>query len=144
MNAYATLRAHVTPIPTPPVVRLSGSVLGGAAVAVLSTDLPRPLQVASPLLFLLIALALPFAHPYRRRIREYRRAHRIPFQPQVWQFLPLFFLWLAVMLSPLLAPAPTWASALLFAIAAGWLYLTFPHIDGTRALAHARPTQDSY
>lgn len=141
MNAYATLRSHHTPIPTPQVVRLSSSVLAGAAVAVLSTDLPRFTQVLLALLSLLIALVLPLVHPYRRHIRDYRRAHRIPFQPQVWQFLPLFFLWLGLMLSPLLAPAPLWASALLFLTAAGWLYLTFPHIDATRALAYAQDSR---
>ncbi|MBC3185967.1 hypothetical protein H7347_05165 [Corynebacterium sp. zg-331] len=136
MNTYATMRAHVTPIPTPPVVRLSSSVLGGAAVAVLSTDLPRAIQVPLVLLFLLISLSLPLIHPYRRRMREYRREHRAPWRPQVWQFLPLFALWLAIMLAPLLAPAPPWVSALVFLATTGWLHLTFPHVDGSRALAY--------
>ncbi|WPF66565.1 MULTISPECIES: hypothetical protein [unclassified Corynebacterium] len=144
MNAYATMRSHLTPIPTPPVVRLSSSFLGGAAVAMLSTDLSRPHQVILAFLFLLIALVLPFVHPYRHRIREYRREHQVPFQPQVWQFLPLFFLWIAIMLAPLLAPAPLWTSVLLLLAAAGWLHLTFPHIDGTRALAYALPAPNSY
>lgn len=136
MNAYRTLHAHRTPIPTPVAVRLSSSLLGGAAVAVLSTDLSREAQVALAAACALLGLLFPLIHPYRRRVREYRRDRGAGFSPQVWQFLPLFFLWLALMLAPLLAPAPTWASALLLLAAAGWLYLTFPHIDGTRALAY--------
>lgn len=135
-NAYAALRAHRTPIPTPPAVRLACSLLGGIAVAVLSTDLSRGAQVAIAAACILLGLLFPLVHPYRHRVREYRRDRGACFSPQVWQFLPLFFLWLALMLAPLLAPAPTWASALLLIGAAGWLYLTFPHIDGTRALAY--------
>ncbi|KQB87470.1 hypothetical protein [Corynebacterium lowii] len=142
MLPYSDVRSRITPIPTPGLVRLSSSLLGAAAVALPSTDLGYGIQFLGVLLCSALAIAFPFLHPYRGRVRAYRAEKDAPWRPQLWQFLPLFFLWLALMLAPVIAPAPWWGSALLFAASAGWLYLTFPHVDGTRALAYidAPPT----
>ena len=53
--------------------------------------------------------------------------------------LPLFLVWLALMLAPLLAPAATWVTLVAFLVVFGWMFWVFPHVDGTRALAFADP-----
>lgn len=41
------------------------------------------------------------------------------------------------MLVPTLAPAPIWATILIALVTFGWMWLVFPHVDGTRVLAFA-------
>lgn len=45
-------------------------------------------------------------------------------------------LWLAVMLSPLIA-LPAWGSALVWLAVFALAFVAFPHVDGSRKLAYA-------
>lgn len=137
MDAYSDMRARTTPIPTPPVVRVGTSVLFGLGVAVLATPMSRSLQVICMAVCIGTGLILIFSHPYRRAIRSFLEERNIIYRPSFWQVVPLFFVWLALMLVPAFAPLPWWGIALVGLAVFGWMYWTFPHIDGTRALAYA-------
>ncbi|MEL6051167.1 hypothetical protein [Corynebacterium rouxii] len=124
-----------TPIPTPPTVRFVSSALIAAAVAVLTTSLAREIQVIALLISTGAAFLVLFSHPYRKEIRTFLEKRNMHYTPKFAQVVPLFFVWLALMLAPLLAPAPFWITAITFLITFGWMWLIFPHVDGTRALA---------
>lgn len=135
MNGYSTMRAHITPIPTPGLVRVGTSLLLGAGVAVLSTDLSRGIQVAVMVLSIAAGLLLMFGHPYRREMKEYTEKHNVEYRPRLGQVIPLFVVWLALMLVPILAPLPGWGTLLTWLAVFGWMFWVFPHVDGSRALA---------
>lgn len=137
MNSLANMKSHVTPIPTPLSVRLSSSFLVGAAVASLTTDLPPTIRFSITAVGLALALLIAFAHPYRGEMRMYRLQHNISPVPTIGQVMPLFFTWLALMLAPLISGAPVWATILVFIAVTGWMFVTFPHVDGSRKIAYA-------
>lgn len=137
MNGYSSMRSRVTPIPTPPAVRLGTSLLLGLGVAVLSTGLPRGIQVAVMVISIAAGLLLIFGHPYRREIKEFLEQRNLTNRPQLSRVMPLFFVWLALMMVPMFAPLPIWGTILVWLAVFGWMYLVFPHVDGTRALAYA-------
>ena len=132
------LRAHTTPIPTPPWVRLGASLLAGAAVAAGSSRIHFGLAMGLSLLFLLAACALVLLHPYRSELRDYAQRHNVTMLPNAAQLIPLMVLWLMVMFSPLPA-LPAWGSALVWVLVPGAAFLLFPHVDGSRKLAYAPP-----
>ncbi len=135
MNGYSTMRSHITPIPTPGLVRVGTSLLLGAGVAVLSTDLSRGIQVAVMVVSIAAGLLLMFGHPYRREMKEYTEKHNVEYRPRLGQVIPLFMVWLALMLVPVLAPLPLWGTLLVWLAVFGWMFWVFPHVDGSRALA---------
>ncbi|WIM72989.1 hypothetical protein QP028_04545 [Corynebacterium suedekumii] len=137
MNAYSTMRSHVTPIPTPAVVRLGSSLLIGLGVAALSTGFPRGIQVAVMVVAIAAGLLLLFGHPYRREMKEFLEKKNVVAKPRLTQVMPLFFVWLALMIVPVFAPMPIWGTALVWLAVFGWMYWVFPHVDGSRALAFA-------
>lgn len=137
MNGYLAMRAHVTPIPTPPLVRVGASLLAALAVAILTTQVTPGWQLLIAVVSVAGAVILTLAHPYRRRLAEYARKRHVSRIPRVGQVIPLFILWLVLMLAPLLAPAPLWLTVLFGLGVFGWTMLTFPHFDGSRALAYA-------
>ncbi|MCZ9309312.1 hypothetical protein ACUY3K_03655 [Corynebacterium uberis] len=135
MNGYSTMRAHTTPIPTPEPVRLGGSALIAAGVAALSLDLSHAIQLALMLIFIAAACLLIFSHPYRRDIRAFLDKRNLHYTPRLGQIIPLFLVWLTLMIIPAFAPLPLWGSILVFVGIFGWMWLVFPHVDGTRVLA---------
>lgn len=137
MNAYSAMRSHVTPIPTPAVVRLGSSALIGLGVAALSTGFPRGIQVAVMVVAIAAGLLLMFGHPYRREMKEFLEKKNVVAKPRLTQVMPLFFVWLALMIVPVFAPMPIWGTALVWLAVFGWMYWVFPHVDGSRALAYA-------
>lgn len=137
MNAYSDMRSRQTPIPTPPVVRVGTSLLIGLGVAVLSTGLARGVQVGIMVATIAAGLLLMFGHPYRREIKAFLKRENAAIRPSLGQVLPLFFVWLALMIVPVLAPLPLWGTGLVWLLVFGWMFWVFPHIDGTRALAYA-------
>ncbi len=137
MDGYLQMRSHITPVPTPPVVQVGASALTALAVAILTTELTRGWQLLIAVVSLAGAIVLTLAHPYRRRLREYATQRNVSRVPRLGQVIPLFILWLVLMLAPLLAPASLWITVLLGLAVFGWTMLTFPHFDGSRALAYA-------
>jgi hypothetical protein len=137
MNAYSDMRSRQTPIPTPPLVRVGTSLLLGLGVAVLSTGLARGVQVGIMVVAIASGLLLMFSHPYRREIKAFLQRQNAVIRPRLGQVLPLFFVWLALMIVPVLAPLPVWGTGLVWLAVFGWMFWVFPHIDGTRALAYA-------
>lgn len=135
MSSYSQMRSHITPIPTPPIVRISASVLVGAAVAVLTTGLTTGVQVGITTVCLAVAFLITLSHPYRGEMKRYRAMHGVAMVPTVGQIMPLFLTWLALMLAPLLSGSALWVSILVWVLITGWMFLTFPHVDGSRALA---------
>lgn len=137
MNAYSDMRSRQTPIPTPPLVRVGTSLLIGLGVAALSTGLARGTQVGIMVVAIAAGLLLMFGHPYRREIKAFLERENAVIRPRLGQVLPLFFVWLALMIVPVLAPLPVWGTGLVWLAVFGWMFWVFPHIDGTRALAYA-------
>lgn len=137
MNAYSDMRSRQTPIPTPPLVRVGTSLLIGLGVAVLSTGLARGMQVGIMIVAIAAGLLLMFGHPYRREIKAFLERQNAVIRPRLGQVVPLFFVWLALMIVPVLAPLPLWATGLVWLVVFAWMFWVFPHIDGTRALAYA-------
>lgn len=137
MDAYSNMRSHITPIPTPPAVRFGASALLGIGVAVLSTDLSRGIQITVMIAAIGAAFLLIFSHPYRREIRAFLEKRNITYKPRLTQVLPLFLVWLALMIVPALGVMPIWGTALVWLLIFGWMYWVFPHVDGSRALAFA-------
>lgn len=135
MDAYSNMRSHITPIPTPPLVRFGASALLGIGVAVLSMELDRMVQVAVMVAAIGAAFLLTFSHPYRREIRDYLEKKNVTYKPRLSQVLPLFLVWLALMIVPAFGVLPLWGTALVWLVIFGWMYWVFPHVDGSRALA---------
>lgn len=132
--------AFITPIPTPPTVRLGASFLLGTGAAVLTTALPRGVQVVLMVLFVGAGITLIFSHPYRAKIRSFLEERNLHYTPKFAQIVPMFIIWLALMIAPTFAPAPIWITLLFGAGVCAWTYWVFPHIDGTRALAFLEST----
>ncbi len=135
MSSYTDMRTHITPIPTPPIVRISASVLVGGSVAALTTGLAPGVKFGIMAACLIVALIIILFHPYRSRMKEYREQHNVSMLPTMGQMLPLFLTWLALMLAPLLSGSAAWVTILVWLAVTGWMFLTFPHVDGSRALA---------
>ena len=135
MRSYTHMRSHITPIPTPPIVRVSTSVLVGGAVAVLTTSLAPGVKFGVMAAALAVALIIPLAHPYRSQMKMYRAQHGVSMLPTIGQMIPLFLTWLALMLAPLFSSAALWLTVLVWVVVTGWIFLTFSHVDGSRALA---------
>ena len=87
MSSYSQMRSHITPIPTPPIVRISASVLVGGAVAALTTDLSTGVQVGIMAACLAAALLITLGHPYRGEMKRYRAQHGVAMVPTVGQTL---------------------------------------------------------
>jgi hypothetical protein len=144
LSSFGDMKSHITPIPTPLVVRGSASVLVGAAVAGLTTSLAPGVKFGVMAACLAVAILITFAHPYRAQVKAFRARHLISAIPTPGGVMPLFVTWLALMLAPVMSGAPLWASILVWVLVSGWMFLTFPHIDGTRALAFVtEPRRDT-
>lgn len=137
MTAYGDMRSHITPIPTPPLVRAGGSLLAGLSVAILVSGLGIAPSVGVAVAAVVAAFALSLLHPYRSAMRAYAKARNADTFPTLGQITPLFLWWLALMIAPALAPWPGWAAAIVFLIVAGLAWIVFPHVDGSRKLAFA-------
>jgi cytochrome bd-type quinol oxidase subunit 2 len=133
--SFTDARSRKTPIPTPDIVRFGSSFLIAAGAAVLTTGLPRGIQVIAMVICVAAGILLIFSHPYRREIKAFLDERNLYYRPKFGQIVPMFLVWLALMLAPVLAPAAIWVTVLVFLGIFGWMLLVFPHVDGTRALA---------
>lgn len=84
--------------------------------------------------FLGAGLAWLFSHPYRRDVRAAVEANGQRYTTRVKQIVPLFPVWLALMLLPPFQ-IDNWAIAVLVWIVAGaYIWQVTPRLDGTREL----------
>lgn len=134
--AAAEARSRVTPIPTPPLVRLVGSLGVAGSVAAMVSRLGAGPKAAVALVCVAAALAVVLAHPYRQRMRAFAREKNVATVPSISMLLPLMAWWLILMLAPL-AGWPAWGALLTFAVVFGAAWVLFPHVDGSRRLAYA-------
>ena len=126
MTAHASDIRHLeTPIPTPHWVRLGASLLIGAAVAVLVSDVHFGIAIGVGLLFLIAAFTLVFLHPYRTQLRAYADKKNVTMLPNISQLIPLMLLWLIVMLAPLFT-LPAWGVAVTWLLISGAAFFVFP------------------
>ncbi|WP_257159351.1 hypothetical protein [Corynebacterium cystitidis] len=137
MTAYGDMRARVTPIPTPCVVRAVGSLLVGVSVAVMLSGVGIATKVGIATTCVLVTVVLAFAHPYRSELRAYARDKKADTFPTVGQIMPLMLWWLILMLAPVVAPWPAFAVVITGIVSAGLAWILFPHVDGARKLAFA-------
>lgn len=132
----AEVRNRITPIPTPLVVRATGSAVAGVSVAVLVSQAPVGIAVITALTCVVLALVITLAHPYRKAMRAFAVENNVDRRPSLSMLLPLMVWWLLLMLAPL-AAWPGWAVALVFAAVSTSAWVLFPHVDGSRRLAYA-------
>ncbi|HJC85421.1 MAG TPA: hypothetical protein H9751_07745 [Candidatus Corynebacterium faecigallinarum] len=106
----------------------------GVGVGALATPLPTGIRVALMVVFLGAGLAWLFSHPYRRDVRAAVEANGQRYTTRVKQIVPLFPVWLALMLLPPFQ-IDNWAIAVLVWIVAGaYIWQVTPRLDGTREL----------
>lgn len=86
------------------------------------------------LVFLAAGLLWLFSHPYRRDVRAAVEARGDRYTTRVKQVVPLFPIWLALMLVPAFEFG-NWAIAVIaWAVAGVYAWQVVPRIDGTREL----------
>ncbi|MFC5939647.1 hypothetical protein ACFPVT_09665 [Corynebacterium choanae] len=136
MSYLTTMRSHVTPIPTPVIVRLVTSALFASTWPILTSDLSNTSRALITMGLVAAGTLMVYGHPYRKAIRAYIEQHNNSYKPNPATLLPLFPLWLALMVAPAITPL-AWGWMLVgWILIFWWLWTVFPHIDGTRALAY--------
>lgn len=125
-----------TPIPTPIIVHVIGSLGVAGSVAVLVSQLAIGTKVMLALACVIAAVAVTLAHPYRKQMRAYGEQKNVYTGPQISMMLPLMAWWLLLMLAPL-AAWPVWGVAVTFVVLFGAAWVLYPHVDGSRRLAYA-------
>jgi hypothetical protein len=124
---------NLTPV-TPRPLRAGVAVLIGAGVGALATPLPTGVRVVLMLVFLAAGLLWLFSHPYRRDVRDAVEARGDRYTTRVKQVVPLFPVWLALMLVPAFE-FDNWAVAVIvWAVAGVYAWQVVPRLDGTREL----------
>lgn len=125
----------VNPTPvTPRPLRAGAAVLIGAGVGALATPLSTGFRVVLMLVSLAAGLLWLFSHPYRRDVRAAVEARGDRYTTRIKQVVPLFPIWLALMLVPAFEFG-NWAIAVIaWAVAGVYAWQVVPRIDGTREL----------
>ncbi|WP_342319079.1 hypothetical protein [Corynebacterium mayonis] len=126
-----------TPIPTPPMVQATASVMVALSVAVVVSGAALIVKLGIAIAATTIALRVTLAHPYRLELQAYAQQRNVTQVPSISMIVPLILWWLLIKLSPLVAPWPLWGVGATFVVVAALTWLLFPHVDGTRRLAYA-------
>ncbi|MDN6386094.1 MAG: hypothetical protein L0J86_00180, partial [Corynebacterium sp.] len=114
--------------------RAGVAALIGAGVGALATPLPTGVRVVLMLVFLAAGLLCLFSHPYSHHVRAAVEARGDRYTTRIKQVVPLFPIWLALMLVPGFQ-FNNWAIAVIaWAIAGVYTWQVVPRIDGTREL----------
>lgn len=119
---------------TPRTVRNAAAVLIGAAVGVTATPMSPILQILGLVVFLGAGTMLIFSHPYRRSVAAAVEARGDAYGTRVKQIIPLFPLWLALMLLIGIHPGNWIIAVIVWAVAAAFTWQMVPRIDGTKEL----------
>ncbi|WIM68172.1 hypothetical protein QP027_01875 [Corynebacterium breve] len=137
MTSYGDMRARITPIPTPPAVRLIGAALVGLSVAILTSDLGMGTRVTIALVAVVAVFLLVLRHPYRTKMNLFALSKNVSRMPTIGQAIPLMIWWLLLMLAPVVAPWPPIGVTVAWVALSALAWVVFPHVDGTRKLAFA-------
>jgi hypothetical protein len=119
---------------TPRQVRHTAAVTIGAAVGVTAAPLPPLVQVIALVVLLGAGTLVIFSHPYRRKVAAAVEARGDVYSTRVKQIVPLFPLWLALMVLIGVRPANWVIAVIVWGVAAAFTWQMVPRIDGTKEL----------
>ncbi|PZP01042.1 MAG: hypothetical protein DI609_05155 [Corynebacterium urealyticum] len=116
-------------------MRAAASLLLGLGVAAMVMPLATTWQVMVLVIAIGAGFLVTFSHPYRKKVRAAVESTGRKYKTSVTQIMPLFPLWLALMILPAFQ-IHSWVAALIvLALAGAYAWVSFPSIDGTRYLA---------
>ncbi|HEY4597912.1 hypothetical protein [Corynebacterium sp.] len=119
----------------PEGVRAAASLLLGLGVAAMVMPLATTWQVMVLIIAIGVGFLVTFSHPYRKKVRAAVESTGRKYKTSVAQIMPLFPLWLALMILPAFQIHSWIAALIVLALAGAYAWLSFPSIDGTRYLA---------
>lgn len=124
------------PVPivtAPKPVRAIAALFLGLAVGIMGMPIGNGFKVIGLVLSVAIALLVTFNHPYRKDVRDAVESAGGQYKTSLSQVMPLFPLWLALMVIPM-APS-SWPLAICaWLIAAAYAWAVHPQLDGTAHL----------
>lgn len=126
-------------VTTPEIVRAGASVLLGLGVAAMAMPLPILRQVILLVVAVGAAFIFTFSHPYRKWVRRSVELRGGRYKTSFTQILPLFPLWLLLMILPAFQFNSWLVALIVLAISAGYAWFVFPGLDGTRNLDAMEP-----
>lgn len=119
----------------PEGVRAAASLLLGLGVAAMVMPLATTWQVMVLVIAIGAGFLVTFSHPYRKKVRAAVESTGRKYKTSVAQIMPLFPLWLALMILPAFQIHSWIAALIVLALAGAYAWISFPSIDGTRYLA---------
>ncbi|MDK6301620.1 hypothetical protein QP140_03295 [Corynebacterium sp. UMB9976] len=119
----------------PEGVRAAASLLLGLGVAAMVMPLATTWQVLVLVIAIGAGFLVTFSHPYRKKVRAAVESTGRKYKTSVAQIMPLFPLWLALMILPAFQIHSWIAALIVLALAGAYAWISFPSIDGTRYLA---------
>ena len=119
----------------PEGVRAAASLLLGLGVAAMVMPLATTWQVMVLIIAIGAGFLVTFSHPYRKKVRAAVESTGRKYKTSVAQIMPLFPLWLALMILPAFQIRSWIAALIVLALAGAYAWISFPSIDGTRYLA---------
>lgn len=119
----------------PEGVRAAASLLLGLGVAAMVMPLATTWQVMVLVIAIGAGFLVTFSHPYRKKVRAAVESTGRKYKTSVAQIMPLFPLWLALMILPAFQIHSWIAALIVLALAGAYAWVSFPSIDGTRYLA---------
>ncbi|WP_300610440.1 hypothetical protein [Corynebacterium sp.] len=119
----------------PEGVRAAASLLLGLGVAAMVMPLATTWQVMVLIIAIGVGFLVTFSHPYRKKVRAAVESTGRKYKTSVAQIMPLFPLWLALMILPAFQIHSWIAALIVLALAGAYAWISFPSIDGTRYLA---------
>ncbi|WP_262369289.1 hypothetical protein [Corynebacterium urealyticum] len=119
----------------PEGVRAAASLLLGLGVAAMVMPLATTWQVMVLAIAIGAGFLVTFSHPYRKKVRAAVESTGRKYKTSVAQIMPLFPLWLALMILPAFQIHSWIAALIVLALAGAYAWISFPSIDGTRYLA---------
>ena len=119
----------------PEGVRAAASLLLGLGVAAMVMPLATTWQVMVLVIAIGAGFLVTFSHPYRKKVRAAVESTGRKYKTSVAQIMPLFPLWLALMILPAFQIHSWVATLIVLALAGAYAWVSFPSIDGTRYLA---------
>lgn len=134
MNASAPV------IQPPTTVRAVGSLFFGLAVGIMIAPLAPGFQAIVLIASVGIALLMTFSHPYRKQVRAEVEKRGERYRTSAAQVMPLFPLWLALMILPLMSTRSWVLMVIIWVVASAYAWFVYPQIDGT---AHIKPQRTS-